>query len=279
MTTPGVALSGGGASPREEARLDRQREPLPTDVGSLPDLPSAFELELDRALAVLSLTVEDEARAAIVGHVRLLLAWNMAINLTAISDPADVARRHVADSLAAVGLIRSGPHATLVDIGSGGGFPGLPLVAVMPETRALLVDSIAKKVAFLETVRRAVGLVDRVAVAAIRAEQLGGRGRQDRAGWDVVTARAVGPLPDLIELSMPRLAPGGRLVAWKRGDHPAEAAAGRRAALALGAEEPVVHRVASALGLPGHVLVVVRKVGPTPGGYPRDPGARKRRPW
>jgi 16S rRNA (guanine527-N7)-methyltransferase len=151
--------------------------------------------------------------------VRLLLAWNAAINLTAITDPADVARRHVADSLTAFDVIRRGRHASLLDLGSGGGFPGLPLAAALPATQALLVDSTAKKAAFLEAVRQAVGLADRVAIAAIRAEALAPGGAAGKpwpgqgAGRDVVTARAVGPLDERGELALPLLAVGGRLVA------------------------------------------------------------------
>ncbi|MCI0583668.1 MAG: 16S rRNA (guanine(527)-N(7))-methyltransferase RsmG [Chloroflexi bacterium] len=284
MTTPGAALSGGGASPPEEARLNRQREPLPTDVASLPQLPAAYDAVLTAALGVLGLPLMPEARSAIDGHVRLLLAWNAAINLTAITDPAEVALRHVADSLAATDAIRSGPHATLLDLGSGGGYPGLPLAAVLPETRVLLVDSTAKKVAFLDAARRALGLAVRVEVAAARAESLRRPpgpvpGRDVGSGWDVVTARAVGPLADLIELALPLLATGGRLVAWKRGDISTELAAGARAAAALGGSMPVAELVPEALGLAGHALVVVGRESPTPEGYPRDPGARKRRPW
>jgi len=278
MTTPGVALSGGGASPLEEARLDRQREPLPTDVASLPDLPAEFNRELDRALRVLGLELPPDARAAIEGHVRLLLAWNRAINLTAITEPVAVARLHVADSLAALAILRGGPHAMLVDIGSGGGFPGLPLAAALPGTRALLIDSVGKKAAFLEAVRHAVGLADRVGVATARAEALPPAGPAG-SGWDVVTARAVGGLAELVEVALPLLPEGGRLIAWKRGDLDEELAAGHRAAQALGGGEPAVHPVPSDLELPGHVLVVVAKAAPTPAGYPRDPVVRRRRPW
>lgn len=240
---------------------------------------------MDRALRILGIELAPGVRAAIDGHVRLLLAWNAAINLTAITDPADVARRHVADSLTAFHLIRDGSHASLLDLGSGGGFPGLPLAAALPATLALLVDSTAKKAAFLEAVRQAVGLADRVAVAAGRAEALAPSGAARNAGAgpgagrDVVTARAVGPLDDLVELSLPLLAMGGRLIAWKRGDLAAELDAARRAGAALGGGEPVVHAVPDALGLAGHALVVIRKEGPTPAGFPRDPAARKRRPW
>ncbi|HSO28489.1 MAG TPA: 16S rRNA (guanine(527)-N(7))-methyltransferase RsmG [Candidatus Sulfomarinibacteraceae bacterium] len=277
MTTPGVALSGGGASPDREARLNRQREPLPTRVGSLPDLPDSYARELDRALTALGLTLDATARAAIDGHVRLLLAWTAVINLTAITDPVAVARQHVADSLAAIELLRAGPHASVLDLGSGGGYPGLPIAAALPAARVLLLDSIAKKTAFLEVARRAVGLEDRLTVATARLEALTGAG--PAAGWDVVTARAVGRLGDLVELALPVLRIGGRLVAWKRGNLADELAAGGRAAARLGGSRPEVHDVPHAVGLDGHVLVVVRKERPSPAGYPRDPAARRRGPW
>jgi 16S rRNA (guanine527-N7)-methyltransferase len=268
-----VALSGGGASPPEEARLDRPREPLPTDVGSLPDLPAEYAHELERCLGALGVALTPGARGAVDGHVRLLLAWNRAINLTSITEPAAVARLHVADSLAALPLILAGPHATLLDLGSGGGFPGLVLAAALPTTTVTLADSVAKKVAFLEAARKALGLAERVAAVASRAETLA-PGR-----WDIVTARAVGPLPELIEIGLPLLAQGGRLIAWKRGDIAAELSGGRRAAAALGGGAPTLHQVPAASGLEGHVLVVVAKSRPSPPGFPRDPAARRRRPW
>ena len=277
MTTPGVALSGGGASPPQEARLNRQREPLPTRVDALPALPADYTHELERALAALGVDLDPAARAEIDGHVRLLLAWNAAVNLTSITDPVAVARLHVADSLAALEMLRAGPHATILDLGSGGGFPGLPLAAALPGSRVLLVDSVAKKATFLDVVLRAVGLADRVSVAAVRVESL--RPADPAAGWDVVTARAVGRLDDLVELSLPVLGPGGRLVAWKRGDLTSELASGGRAAAVLGGSVPRAHRVPAAAGLPGHVLIVVHKDRPTPAGYPRDPAARKRGTW
>ncbi|OGO52494.1 MAG: 16S rRNA (guanine(527)-N(7))-methyltransferase RsmG [Chloroflexi bacterium RBG_16_70_13] len=240
-------------------------------------MPAAYARELGRALDVLGLELAADARSAIDGHVRLLLAWNAAVNLTTITDPAEVARRHVADSLAAVQVIRAGPHESLLDLGSGGGYPGLPLAAVLAGSRALLVDATAKKVAFLDAARRAVGLTGRVDVAAVRAESL--RRADPGAAWDVVTARAVGPLDDLVELAVPLLATGGRLIAWKRGDISVELAAAARAAVALGAAAPALQPVPEALVLAGHVLVIVAKAGPTPAGYPRDPAVRKRRPW
>jgi 16S rRNA (guanine527-N7)-methyltransferase len=218
-----------------------------------------------------------EAVAAIDGHIRLLLAWNAAINLTAIREPAAIARLHVVDSLAALPLVLAGPHAAIVDLGSGGGFPGIPLAAALPGSEVALVDSVGKKTAFLETAVRATGLGGRVVVATRRAETL------PRDHWELVTARAVGELADLVELALPILRRGGRLIAWKRGALGEELAAAARAALVIGGSAPTFHPMAAGLaaaaGLEGHGFAVVTKLRPTPAAYPRDPAARHRQPW
>lgn len=215
------------------------------------------------------------ALAALEGHARLLLAWTAAINLTAIREPAEVARLHVLDSLAAVPLLRARGVDAFVDLGSGGGFPGVPLAAALPAARALLVDSVGKKARFLETVAGAVGLDRTVAVESVRAELLAA-GR-DREAWPAVTARAVAPLADLVELAFPLLRPGGLLVAWKRGPLDEEAAAAGPVLAALGGGRLEVHD-ADLPGLAGHRLVVAVKEGPTPARFPRDPAERRRGP-
>ena len=243
--------------------MDRRREPLPTRVEDLPALPAAYERALAAGLASLGLVLDAAARAAIAGHVRLLLAWNRAINLTAIVDPERIATLHVVDSLTAVPLVatRRGPPR-LLDLGSGGGFPGLPLATAVPGSTVLLVESIGKKARFLEAAVAATDLGTRVAVAAVRAEALAEEVRAGRlAPFDVLTARAVGSLPELVRLAFPLLVPGGRLVAWKRGDMTAEIDAAVRAAAAFGGAR-VRSRATTAPGLEGHVLIVVEPVKP-----------------
>jgi 16S rRNA (guanine527-N7)-methyltransferase len=230
---------------------------------------------LDAGLEGLRLALTPTARQAIDDHVRLLVAWNASINLTSIRDPADIALRHVIDSLTAARLLDG--VAGFVDLGSGGGFPGIPLAAVLLVERVALVDSVGKKAAFLAAAVDVTGLSGRVGVAAARAEELG-RETRHRERWPAVTARAVGALADLVELSFPLLAVGGRLIAWKRGDIAAELAAAQRAVRVVGGgsidDEPV--RVE---GLDGHRLIVVTKGGRTGGDYPRDPAVRRRQPW
>jgi rRNA small subunit methyltransferase G len=191
-----------------------------------------------------------------------------------------------------------------IDLGSGGGFPGIPLASALPADRALLIDSIGKKVRFLATVVDAVGLGAHVAAEAARSESLAA-GHDDRGRWPAVTARAIAPLAELIELAFPLLRGSGILVAWKRGDpaDPAdlggELAAARRALGAIdpdgrievepafggklrpdGGDEAVPARLAGLAGLADHRLVVaVRGRDPIAATWPRDPATRRRHPW
>ena len=140
----------------------------------------------------------------------------------------------------------------------------------------MLLDPIAKKARFLSVVVTAIGLAEVVEAAPIRAEALAAD-RRHRGRWPAVTARAVAPLPDLVELAVPLLAPGGCLIAWKRGEIGDELAAAGRALDALGGGSFAVRDV-PVNGLDGHRLVVVTARGRVPAIYPRDPATRRRRP-
>ena len=259
--------------------MERRREPLPTRVQETPPLSAGYDDALEAGLRDLELRLQPAARSAIDGHVRLLLAWTEAINLTAIREPAAVARAHVIDSLSALPVIAGRSPRRLLDLGSGGGFPGLPLAAVLVDTDVTLLEPVAKKARFLSTVATATGLDRRVTVQARRAEDVA-RDHGTRGAWDVVTARAVASTADLAELAFPLLGPSGVLVAWKRGDLTAEMEAARRAIDALGGRTLETVDV-TVRGLDGHRLVIGTRpaVGSVPAAYPRDPALRRRRPW
>ena len=257
--------------------MDRLREPLPTRVEDTPELPSTYGAALQAGLDALALTLSPTARAAIDGHVRLLLSWTEAINLTGIREPVAVATAHVVDSLSGVGVLRERGIDRFIDLGSGGGYPGLPIAAALPAARALLLEPVAKKAGFLSAVASATGLADTVEAAPVRAEALAAD-RRHRGRWPAVTVRAVAGLAELVELAFPLLAPGGILVAWKRGVLAGELAAADRAIDALSGGSLDVRPV-TVDGLHGHRLVVATSRGRVPAGYPRDPGSRKRRPW
>ena len=120
-TTPGAAPGRFRVPTQRRVPLDRPRDPLPTRVADLPLLPPGYASAVDEGLRALRIDLAPGARAAIDDHVRFLLAWTAAINLTAIRDPVDVARLHVVDSLAALPLLRARGSTGLLDIGSGPG--------------------------------------------------------------------------------------------------------------------------------------------------------------
>lgn len=259
--------------------MDRRRESLPTRVDDLPPLPAEYDVALDAGLASLPLSLTAAARAAIDDHVRLLLAWNRAINLTAITEPAKVALLHVVDSLTALPIVgvRRG-SARLLDLGSGGGYPGIPIAVAAPDAEVTLVESIGKKARFLEAAIEVARLGARVSVVGARAETLATPIRRgELEPFDAVTARAVGSLTALVALAFPLLVDGGRLVAWKRGDMTAEIKAATLAALPLGGARITI-RSTAVPGLEGHVLVVIEKPSSRgPRASPRRPAPRGQR--
>ncbi len=269
----GVAQSAGGS----ETAPTPVRDPLPARVSGLAPLPGEYGDVLCAGLsAVVGGDLPADARAAIDDHVRMLLAWNEAINLSGIREPEMIAREHVLDSLTALHLLRRAGIAEFVDLGSGGGYPGLPLAIALPARRALLIESVGKKARFLEVVIAALGLADRVAVAAARAEAIAADPRH-RGRWPAVVSRAVADLTELSELALPLLTEGGLLVAWKRQPLDEELSRARRAVRQLGGRVVTCEAVAVP-GLEDHVLAVVEKVAATPPEFPRDPVARRRRP-
>jgi 16S rRNA (guanine527-N7)-methyltransferase len=199
--------------------------------------------------------------------------------LTRITDPAAVETRHFLDSLTAalplLDRLRNGDELRLVDVGSGGGFPGLPLKIAFPRLQLTLVESVNKKADFLRETVSQLGLTD-VEVVAERAETAG-RNPDHRDTYDWATARALGTLPVVIELVAPFLAPGGLLVAQRGGKLDAELvhAAPAFKALRLWSRTPIYLEVA---GLEGHGLIVGEKYAPTPDAYPRRPGMPRKRP-
>jgi 16S rRNA (guanine527-N7)-methyltransferase len=151
-------------------------------------------------------------------HAEELLKWNAVTNLTAITDPADIARNHFLDSLAPAGLVA--PGSDLLDVGSGGGFPGLPLHILVPGVRTTLLDAVRKKVSFLRHVVRVLDLKCIEAVHA-RVEQLARQPGHARR-YDVIFSRAFSAVPPFVKAVLPLLKPRGRVVALKGRVSPAE---------------------------------------------------------
>jgi 16S rRNA (guanine527-N7)-methyltransferase len=147
----------------------------------------------------------------LVLHLEALLDANTRLNLTSIVDPRTAARLHTLDSLAATREVEQAPSGRILDIGTGGGVPGLPLI-ISTNRRGLLIDSVGKKVAAVAGIVAELGLEDSVEVSSVRAEDLAVR---EREAFAVVVARAVAPLASLLELAAPLLMTNGLLIALK----------------------------------------------------------------
>lgn len=214
---------------------------------------------------------------ALEQYVALLLEANLRVNLTRVVEPEAIARLHLLDALAALPLLDALGPTRAIDLGSGGGIPGLPLAIARPGIAWTLVDSVGKKAALLRAFADRLGLTN-VTVLRERAETLG-RDPAHRERHDLVTARACAALPVLAELALPLLEPGKGLIAWKgplaKGDP--EVRAGTAVSTMLGGGEPrLVDAGHAALG--GHRFVIVEKLTATPARFPRRPGEPARRP-
>lgn len=226
----------------------------------------------------LGVTLSAEQLAMMAEHARLLAEWNPRVNLTAITDPDDVAVKHFADSLACLRVLdpvrwRNG---RVLDLGSGAGFPGVPLRVAAPSQQTVLLDSVGKKTAFLLEVMQALHL-DRTLVLTGRAEDLG-RELEHRSTYDYVLARAVAELAVLIELALPLLRIGGALVAMKGHGVEVEVERARRALVTIGGKVACQ----ATYSLPGideaRTLVVIEKTRESPNQYPRRAGMPGKRP-
>jgi 16S rRNA (guanine527-N7)-methyltransferase len=264
------------ATPITRGKTERPLEehfPL-SPSGSSTDARAARDA-LDALLADDPPALPDGFGTSVERYVELLLEANRRLNLTRIVEPAAIARLHLLDALTALRWIDAWTPGRAVDLGSGGGVPGIVLAIARPEVEWILVDSVGKKVAAMQGFVAELGLPN-VAVVAARAEEVG-RLPEHREASNLVVARALAALPVLCEYALPLLAVGGHLLAWKGRMAGEELSAGGIASATLGGAIPTVEP-AGPEALADHRFVVVEKVRPTPTGYPRRPGEPSRRP-
>ena len=205
-----------------------------------------------------------------------LIEWNAHFNLTAIRSAQEIRTKHFLDSLTCLLALRETPPERLVDIGTGAGFPGIPLKVIYPKLQLTLVESVGKKAEFCRHVVRTLGLSG-VEVVQERAEIIG-QSPAHREKYDWAVARAVAILPVLAEFLLPLVRVGGGMLAMKGESGPAEAHAAERALRLLGGHL----RQLLPVTLPGVVeeryLIVVDKIAATPNGYPRRVGVPAKKP-
>ncbi len=190
-----------------------------------------------------------------------------------MTDPREAVDVHVADSLVGLEVEDVRRAEVLADLGAGAGFPGLVLAAALPAARVVLVESVGRKAEFLRRAASALGL-ERAEVVALRAEEW----RAGLGACDVVCARALARMDVLAEYAAPLLREGGALVAWKGRRDAEEERGGAAAAARLGLAVEEVREVHPWPEAQARHLHVLRKVAPTPPGFPRRPGMARKRP-
>lgn len=211
-----------------------------------------------------SLSLSETAIPALLRYAQMLLEKNQVMNLTAITEPEEVARLHFLDSAALLNLTDF-RGVSLVDVGTGAGFPGLPLRLIEPSIHLTLLDALGKRITFLQEVCDSLGLSD-VSCVHARAEEFAAKHRES---FDIAVSRAVASLPMLTELCLPFVKPGGIFLAMKSVDCDEEIASAQRAISLLGGEIADVKDYQIPQTEVRHRAVLIRKVSPTPQKYPR----------
>lgn len=226
--------------------------------------------------AAFHLSLSGEQIAQFAYYQEQLLAWNQRLNLTAITGQREIQVRHFLDSISCGTVTGDLTGQRLIDVGTGAGFPGVPLKILYPGLRLTLLESVAKKADFLHDLVAGLGL-EQVSIIVERAEVLG-RSAEHRERYDWAVARSVARMPVLAEYLLPLCRMGGYMLAQKGAGAPDEVAAAARAIATLGGAPPGLHPIQ----LPGeielHYLVTVEKILKTPAFYPRRTGIPAKRP-
>lgn len=250
---------------------------------------------LQAGASELGLELTREQLSAFSLYMNELIRWNQRANLTAIVAPEEIQTKHFLDSLTCLlafpGLEAGGPGVSrgdlaaqlnrgaglaCVDVGTGAGFPGLPLKICLPEMKLTLVESIGKKTAFLSHMVRMLKL-ENTRVLTARAEDLA-RVPGEREGYDLAVVMAVSRLTVVAELCLPFCRVGGRVIALKKGELTQEIEEGRYAVQVMGGRYGETAPVRLSLLEEGRQIVVMEKVSPTPHQYPRRAGMPTKRP-
>jgi 16S rRNA (guanine527-N7)-methyltransferase len=228
------------------------------------------------AQALFNIHITGRQLMALAAYEKEILEWNQKFNLTAIRDSESIRTKHFLDSFSCVLAWKSSPPGQLIDVGTGAGFPGLPLKILYPNLKLTLVESVGKKAMFCQHIVHVLGL-DHVDVIQARAEDLG-QNLQHREKYDWAVARAVANLNVLSEYLIPLVRIGGTVLAQKGESGPAEAQSAEEAMKILGGKLKQLIPV----HLPGvaddRYLVLMEKVAATPPRYPRKPGIPMKHP-
>ena len=230
--------------------------------------------ELENLFAQGKISVSENQYAKLEKYSELLVEWNEKINLTAITAPEGIALKHFYDSVYPFTLLDIPQNASLIDVGTGAGFPSCPLKVFRADIELTLLDSLNKRIKFLQQVSDALELNAQCVHG--RAEELG-KNVNHRERYDIACARAVANLTELCEYCLPFVKVGGRFVALKGSNGLEELEVAKNAIKVLGgtAEKAIEYSLPNG---DGRVLISIKKSSPTPDKYPRNKGQMKKKP-
>lgn len=235
-----------------------------------------FSNILAQAASEYSITLTEEQILSFSKYFETLVEWNEKINLTAITDPQEVAVKHMIDSLSCYDEAIFKKGASIIDVGTGAGFPGLPLKIFQPDLKLTLFDSLNKRILFLKAVAEELG-IDNIEFVHSRAED-GGKNRKFREKYDIAVSRAVARLDVLCELCLPFVRVGGFFIALKGSKYSDEINQSTEALRLLGGKIAKIENIK----LPGlddiRAVVYIEKINRTPLAYPRRPGVIEKNP-
>ena len=235
-----------------------------------------FKDELQKAAAEYGIALSDKQMEQFNRYFELLVEWNEKINLTAITEPKEVAIKHMIDSITAYDEQIFQDGVTVIDVGTGAGFPGLPLKIFCPEIKLTLMDSLNKRIKFLQTVVEELGLKDVECVHA-RAEE-GARNKKYRESFDIAVSRAVARLPILCEYCLPFVKKGGHFIALKGMQYHDEAEEAAKAIKVMGGSKTEIRPVKLPELDDKRAVITITKTMPTPKAYPRKAGTPTKNP-
>ena len=233
-----------------------------------------FIEKMQEKLKILSVRFSVEQTEQFFDYMNLLIEWNEKMNLTAIIEPEEIILKHFIDSITILKELEDG--SKIVDVGTGAGFPGIPLSIMNPTLKITLVDSLNKRLIFLQEVVNKLGL-NNIEIIHARAEEFG-QNKKYRENFDVSTSRAVANLSTLSEYLIPLVKVGGKIVSMKAADAHEEIKDAQRAIEVLGGNVEKIEEFNLPQSDIGRTVVIIRKNKQTPNKYPRKPGMPSKEP-